>query len=321
MKRNELLMKPLQLLDLSIGPDLHELTKHGTPVFPCAGYDEDPGKYLAGYIPWHWHEELEVILVTEGETCVLCGETEYCIRAGDAIFVNSNVLHKLRRAHSGEKSRINSLLFTPELVSGFPQSIVQQRYILPLTKCVSLTEILLDHTVPWQREAIACFQAAFAAFESDDFGFEMRVQIELMRMLHEIVVNLQDRILENDLVQSRDAGRVKQMLGFVHSHFAEPLTVARIAEASSISESECYRCFRKVLDVSPIDYLLQYRIRAAAGMLAGTDMSVSDVCFASGFNSPSYFAKVFRQELLCSPRKYRLLRRAGTSANPAGPQA
>jgi hypothetical protein len=44
-------MKALQLLDLSIGPDLHELTKHGTPVFPCAGYDEDPGKYWRAASP------------------------------------------------------------------------------------------------------------------------------------------------------------------------------------------------------------------------------------------------------------------------------
>lgn len=314
-------MKPLQLHDLSIGPDLHERTKHGTPVFPCAGYDEDPAKYLAGYIPWHWHEELEVALATEGETCVLCGETERCIREGDAVFINSNVLHKLRRARSGERSRINSLVFAPELVSGFPQSIVQQRYILPLTKCVSLASVYLDHTVPWQSDAIRYFQSAFAAFTGDAYGFEMNVQIGLMRMLHEIVVNMQESISENDLVQDRDSIRIKQMLGYIHAHFSEPLTVARIAEASSISESECYRCFRKVLDVSPIDYLLQYRIRAAAGMLAGTDMSVSDVCFAAGFNSPSYFAKVFRQELLYSPRKYRLLRRPAAAVKRPGEDA
>jgi AraC-like DNA-binding protein len=104
------------------------------------------------------------------------------------------------------------------------------------------------------------------------------------------------------------------MLGYIHTHYAEPLTVSQIAAASAISESECYRCFRKVLDTSPIDYLLQYRIRAAAGLLASPDRSVSDICFATGFNSPSYFAKVFRQELQCSPRKYRVTRQAKQSA-------
>lgn len=314
-------MKALQLLDLSIGPDLHELTKHGTPVFPCAGYDEDPGKYLAGNIPWHWHEELEIVLVTEGETCVLCGETEYRISAGDAIFINSNVLHKLKRAVPGVPSRINSLVFQPELVSSFPQSIVQQRYIQPLMHSTALSEVLLSHDVPWQQEAIASFQNAFGAFVGDEYGFEILVQVELMRMLRTILLNQKDRLAENDLVQNKDSVRIKQMLGFIHARYAEPLTVSQIAGASAISESECYRCFRKVLDTSPIDYLLQYRIRAAAGLLASTDRSVSDICFATGFNSPSYFAKVFRQELQCSPRKYRTARQAKPFASSAGTAA
>ena len=298
-------MKALQLLDIAVAPDFHELTKHGTPIFPCAGYDEDPGEYLVGNIPWHWHEELEVILAAEGDTLVLCGETEYRLHAGDVLFVNSNVLHKLKRGQRNTPCRINSLLFMPELVSSFPQSIIQQRYIAPLIRCATLTEILLKSDVPWQKTAIQRFVEAFEAFVSDRYGYEILVQVALMQMLLTILENMQDRVCDTDLVQNKDGVRIKQMLAYIHEHYAEPLTVSQIAAASAISESECYRCFRKVLDSSPIDYLLQYRIRAAAGMLSGSDMSISDICFATGFNSPSYFAKVFRQELLISPRKYR----------------
>ena len=298
-------MKALQLLDISVAPDLHELTQHGTPLFPCAGYDEDPGKYLVGNIPWHWHEEIEIVLAVEGDTLVLCDEAEFLLHAGEMIFVNTNVLHKLKRGQKGVPCRINSLLFTPEFISGFPQSIIQQRYIAPLVRCAQLSEVLLLPSVPWQDEAIAHFRRAFEAFNSDQFGFEIIVQVELMYLLLVLLENQQDRICETALTQNKDAIRIKQMLGYIHEHYAEPLTVSQIAAASAISESECYRCFRKVLDTSPIDYLLQYRIRAAAGMLSGSDRSISDICFATGFNSPSYFAKVFRQELLMSPRKYR----------------
>lgn len=303
-------MKALQLTDIAVAPDLRELTQHGTPVFPCAAYDEDPGKYLVGNIPWHWHEEMEFILAIEGETLVLCGETEFPLHPGEAVFVNSNVLHKLKRGQAGVPCRINSLLFLPELVSCFPQSIVQQRYIAPLIKCATLSEVLLRPDISWQKEAIQHFRSAFAAFNGDRYGYEIIVTIELMQMLLVMLANLQDRVCKTDLVQNKDSIRIKQMLGYIHDHFAEPLTVSQIAAVSSISESECYRCFRKVLDSSPIDYLLQYRIRAAAGLLSGTDMSISNICFATGFNSPSYFAKVFRQELLVSPRKYRATHQA-----------
>lgn len=312
-------MKTLQLLDVSVAPDLHELTQHGTPVFPCAVYDEDPGKYLVGNIPWHWHAEIEVILALEGDTLVLCGETEVLLHAGEMIFVNTNVLHKLKRGQRNTPCRINSLLFAPEFVSGFPQSIIQQRYIAPLTRCSPLSEVVLRPSVPWQKEAIQRFQNAFAAFVGDRFGYEIIVQVELMQMLLVILENLQDRICESPLLQNKDVVRIKQMLGYIHEHYAEPLTVFQIAATSAISESECYRCFRKVLDTSPIDYLLQYRIRAAVGLLSGSDRSVSDICFATGFNSPSYFAKVFRQELLMSPRKYRATHQTGLESANARP--
>jgi len=309
-------MKALQLTDITVAPDLHELTKHGTPIFPCAGYDEDPGKYLAGNIPWHWHEELEIVLAVEGDTLVICGETEYVLHPGEAIFVNSNVLHKLKRAQRNTPCRINSLLFMPEFVASFPQSIIQQRYIAPLVRCSTMSEVMLRLDVPWQKDAIRRFEAAFEAFTSDRYGYEIRVQVELMQTLLILMENLQDRVCDTDLVQNKDSARIKQMLGYIHTHYAEPLTVSQIAAASAISESECYRCFRKVLDTSPIDYLLQYRIRAAAGLLSGTDMSVSDICFATGFNSPSYFAKVFRQELMVSPRSYRATHQpSGTAKN------
>lgn len=302
-------MKALQLHALSLGPDLHELTLHGTSLFPCAGYDEDPGKYLTGKIPWHWHEEFEFVQVIEGETCVLCGKTEYVIHAGDGVFINSNVMHKFKRAHAGQPTRINSFVFKSELVAGFPQSIVQQRYIQPLMHCPALADVFLRQDVPWQKDALDHFEKAFSAFIGDQYGYEIIVQVELMQMLHEIIFNLKDYITESDLVQNKDSARIKQMIGYIQAHYAEPLTVSQIAGASSISESECYRCFRKLLDTSPIDYLLQYRIRVAAGMLANSDMSISDICFATGFNSPSYFAKVFRHALQSSPRTYRNTRR------------
>ena len=62
-------MKALQLLDIAVSPDLHELTKHGTPLFPCAGYDEDPGKY--------WHA---VIAVEDG--VVVLKHYQRCVPSG-----------------------------------------------------------------------------------------------------------------------------------------------------------------------------------------------------------------------------------------------
>ena len=62
----------------------------------------------------------------------------------------------------------------------------------------ALSEVLLSHEIPWQQEAITYFQNAFGAFVGDEYGFEILVQVELMRMLHAILLNQKDRLAEND---------------------------------------------------------------------------------------------------------------------------
>ena len=52
---------------------------------------------------------------------------------------------------------------------------------------------------------------------------------ELMQMIFLMLENLQDRVCDTDLVQNKDAIRIKQMLGYIHAHYAEQLTVFQIA--------------------------------------------------------------------------------------------
>ena len=305
----ENMMRTAQNCELKVNADLMELTAFGTPLFPCAAWDERFSRFVGGVVPWHWHEELEIIYVLEGNMQVRCGEKEYVIHPGEALFINGNVLHRCVSAPGELDCHIHSFVFKAELAGGAPQGAVQQRYLNPLLRTAALSSLPLTRAVDWQRAAIDRFCAAFAAFESDAFGAEMLVQAELTRFLYEIVQNERARIQARTEVQDRDAARIKSMLAFLHDHYGEPLTVGDVAGAASLSESECYRCFSKVLNLSPMDYLLQFRIRVAAGLLSGTDRDISDVCFAVGFNSPSYFSKMFRRQFRQTPREYRSAQR------------
>ena len=83
------------------------------------------------------------------------------------------------------------------------------------------------------------------------------------------------------------------------------ISLADIAASANISQSECCRCFQRCLKQSPFDYLIEYRIRQAAGMLLDTDKPISEICMETGFNSTSYFSNKFKSILGQSPRDYR----------------
>ena len=101
-----------------------ELASHGTPLFPVAFYYDN---LRHNRVPWHWHEELEAVVVESGETQVSASQQHYTLHAGQGFFVNANVLHAATGSRN-TRCRYHSIVFHPRLVGGGTDSIFWQNY-------------------------------------------------------------------------------------------------------------------------------------------------------------------------------------------------
>ena len=99
--------------------------------------------------------------------------------------------------------------------------------------------------------------------------------------------------------------RLQKIMTFIHAHYGERISIDDMARAAAISRTEVFRCFQTVLRKKPIEYLTEYRLSIATILLASTDRTLSDISISCGFNSASYFGKVFREHHGISPKKYR----------------
>lgn len=124
------------------------------------------------------------------------------------------------------------------------------------------------------------------------------------------------RLLTIRILQSKQTGqisaayriqeqRMKQLLSFIHAHYSEHININDIAKSAAISRTECFRCFHAILKKSPIEYLTEYRLSMAAMLLADASRPLSDIPASCGFNSQSYFGKLFREQSGLTPKKYR----------------
>ena len=95
------------------------------------------------------------------------------------------------------------------------------------------------------------------------------------------------------------------MLDYIHENFSQPITISQIAASASISRSECFRCFSDMSHITPMEYLNQYRMFEATRQLTTTNKPITDICYAVGFNSTSYFSKEFKKIYQMTPREYR----------------
>lgn len=280
-----------------------ELQAHGTNAFPIACYHDDLASADCG---WHWHDELELILVSEGCANAAAGCNTYTLHTGEGLFVNSSVLHALS-IKGAPPCRLHSITFHPRLIGGNSDSIYWQKYLQPLMTDAALQGLPLSPGIGWQSELLTHLEAAWQACKNEPKGFEFYVRTQLSQiifLLHENAAasRSKEQLSEKAL---RDGTRIKQMLQYIHAHYSEPLTTSQIAESSMVSESEALRCFHAMIRTTPIQYLRQYRLECATKLLATTHEKISAIAFRCGFQEMSYFAHAFRSQYGCTPSEYR----------------
>lgn len=102
--------------------------------------------------------------------------------------------------------------------------------------------------------------------------------------------------------------RLKIAIAFMEDNFACNLKLSEIAREVGLSEYYFERQFKKSLGITPHQYLTQFKIKRAQELLKQQDChltQISQIAQSCGFSSPSYFAKLFRQTVGVTPKKYR----------------
>lgn len=79
-----------------------------------------------------------------------------------------------------------------------------------------------------------------------------------------------------------------------------------LAEAMSMSRTVFYRKVKSLMGVSPVDFVKTMRIKRAVQLLEQDEFTVSEVGYMSGFTTPQYFSRVFKEAMGCTPKEYRL---------------
>lgn len=294
---------PLQECNLHLSASQRELFPHGTADFPCAAFHSFYSADAQSSIAWHWHDEMELIYLKSGALRLQTPDKSVPLRAGELFFINSNILHF---GATESECEIYSLVFHPMLVGGAETSVFAQKYMNPLKTCSQLDSLPIKPESEWQTCAINHFLAAFEAEAGGAVGFEFAVRERLSSIclaLHREYASDASAAYGGVSTNNR---RVQTMLDFIHAHYTEDIAVCQIAAAAGLGERECLRCFQRVIQQSPLQYLIKYRVtQGAVLLLQDQAKSISDIALRCGFDSPSHFSQMFRRVFHCTPRAYR----------------
>jgi AraC-like DNA-binding protein len=121
----------------------------------------------------------------------------------------------------------------------------------------------------------------------------------------ETLAHVAQALARSDKASSAGQRLVRKAMAYLHEHYAEPVSREQIAQYVHVNENYLTNCFHQELGLSPMTYLMRYRIKRARALLETTSLNITEVALAVGFSDGAYFSRVFQREIGVSPNAYR----------------
>lgn len=260
-----------------------------------------PGKKIAS---WHWHEELEFVYVRMGAVDYITPQGSVSISEGDGIFVNSNVLHQVVSSVPAAEILYEVHMLRRNFLAE-KESLLDKKYVRPFLQNRSASFLPLKKEEELCRDILTRLALLSEWNDRRTFGYEVRVRNILSEIWLSVLEFWEQGRSDFPSCPLSNEMRWKEMLLFIQEHYMDNISLKDIAGAASISERECLRSFRKGLGITPFACLQEYRIQTACSLLKNTPDKIVEIAGKCGFNSSSYFGKVFYKQMHCTPYEYR----------------
>lgn len=280
-----------------------ELKKHGSDEFPLLVSYEQLSKYKSGSFLWHWHPELEITLVLEGEMLYKVNQCTYHMKTGDVLLSNANVLHA-GLMQNMEDCKYASVTFASKMLYGFYESVMRKKYVEPFVQNFSLPAVYVDTSLDWYEEFAGCVRRIINLYEQKSEFFEIEIVETLQKLWRCMLKNLPGNLpyAEHSKVERN---RMRAIMDYLEVNYMNKIQMKDIAAQIHLCESECSRLFKRYMNVSLFTFLQEYRVERSLEFLLGSGDSIMEVAQKSGFTDSNYYAKVFARVKGCSPQKYR----------------
>lgn len=235
----------------------------------------------------HTHHFTEILFVTKGKGTFIFSKKEVPVKEHDLIIINPNIEHT-------EKSTYGDGL----------EYIVLGLQDLAFTSEEDANSEVTFYNFHGEKESYLFYlQQLLKELRNQEPGYELIVQ-NIVEILLQKMVRRKSFTLENATSEkiSKDIAFVKN---YIKQHFNEDLNLSVLAEASHINKYYLAHSFKKLVGISPIEYLIQTRIRESKILLETTDFPISDISSITGFSSQSFFAQSFKRVTNETPSQYR----------------
>ena len=237
----------------------------------------------------HSHDFCEILYVAGGAGEAILEGKKFRLAPGDLVVVNPGTLHE-ERSDAKAPLRLIFLAIRDFAVPGLPAGCLsQEKY-----RVLSCGEYQYKMDI-YLRELLQETSSQIEFYQEISQGLVSALLVLVMRLIR---INPED-----EAALSQECQKIKE---YLDQNFTSPITLDSLSETVYISKHYLSHLFKEQTGISPIKYLTSKRMEKACELLSETELPVSEVSKAVGYENPLYFSQVFKRIYGISPVKYRM---------------
>ena len=281
-----------------LNSDASENVAYNNPDFPAYIKKGQLSSYPDFRAVSHWHDDLEFILILEGQMSYDVNGQKISLQTGEGIFVNSCCFHYgYSNAHAD--CLFLCILLSPQLLS--INTYFVQNCLNPLIQNTHFPYQKLSPAIQWQNAILRDLEALYEENPDKVQPFAiLEKSAHIFRLLSENMNFFPDYDKN-----AEDILALTAMIGYVQKNYPNKILLKDISSAGNCCKTKCTSLFQKYLSTSPMLYLNRYRLEKSIFLLRNTALSITEVAYACGFSNTSYFCELFHKYYHITPRQCR----------------
>ncbi len=250
----------------------------------------------------HFHNEYEIYYLASGERYYFIEKQTYYIKKGTLVFIDRNQIHKTVMANTTYHDRILMLLSEDALDAIFNlyDNIDIRSFFAKNSGVIELNELGQTYLENLISDITTELRGKHTGFE-----FVMKAKIAELIIFAYRCQTGENAKMQAETIHSEKYRKINEIAEYITHNYQHNISLADIAQRFYISKSYLSRIYKEVTGFTVNEYINIVRIKKAQQMLESTDYSITQIAEQIGYDSITYFEKVFKKYIEQSPLKYR----------------
>lgn len=242
----------------------------------------------------HCHNCLELDYIQRGSGTYMIGGKLYPIEPGDIFIINNSELHLA--ISNDEAIEMTVLVFDAHFLRRSPFGADYLKLFLNRNRSFS-------NRITEEVEGYEDMIHVFSCMKKESVMITEAAANLLLALLYQYYS--QKKELKDDGQGSLGFSSMQKVFSYINEHFSEKITLDAMAEEASLSKTYLSKSFKKFIGQSLFEYIQQTRVQYAGYLLKTSQESVTQIALDSGFETVSYFNRVFKKYYHMSPGQFR----------------